>query len=154
MPLAQINIARMKAPLEDPIMTDFVNNLDRINARAEESPGFIWRLKDENNNATAINPFGDDFILVNLSVWKDRESLFQYVYHTDHSEILKRRKEWFALMEEMHMALWYVPEGQYPSAEAGKLRLEYLREKGESPYAFSFRKNYSLADLEAFLAAD
>src|SRR5258705_6034778 len=107
--LAQINIAKMLAPLESPLMVEFVNNLDRINALAEGSQGFVWRLKDEGNNATSIKVYDDDFLLVNMSVWENVESLFQFAYQSSHVEIFKRRGEWFSKMKEAHMALWYVP---------------------------------------------
>jgi len=106
--LAQINIAKMVAPIDSPVMADFVANLDSINALAETSEGFVWRLKDESNNATAIKIFDDDFLIVNMSVWKNTEALFQFVYKSNHIEIFKRRKEWFEKMDEMHMAQWYV----------------------------------------------
>lgn len=140
MHLAQINIALLKAPLDHPSIKDFVDNLDRINALAENSPGFIWRLKGEENNATAIKVFDNDYLIINMSVWKDMESLFQYVYHSDHVEIFKRRKEWFEKIDDMHMALWYIEEGAFPTPEEGKERLEYLQQHGASDYAFTFKR--------------
>src|SRR4051812_36672968 len=112
--LAQVNIAKMKAPIDDPVMQDFVANLDSINALAEDSDGFVWRLKTEGNNATSIKIFDDDFLIVNMSVWKDIETLNQFVYRSDHVKIFKRRKEWFDKMAELHMAMWYVEEVQMP----------------------------------------
>lgn len=151
MQLAQINIAKMKAPLDSPIMTDFVNNLDHINALAEKSKGFIWRLKDENDNATSIKVFEDDYLLVNLSVWENLDTLYDYVYHSLHVEIFKRRKEWFHKMSEMHMAFWYVDNGVYPNGEEGRNRLEHIRLNGETPYAFSFKNRFSETDLDEYL---
>jgi hypothetical protein len=141
--LAQINIAKMLAPLESPVMTDFVLNLDVINTLAEASPGFIWRLKDDHNNATAIKVYEDEFLLVNMSVWKDIDSLFQFAYQSQHLEIFKRRREWFEKMAQMHMALWFVPDGHHPSVEEATQRLDYLRTHGETPHAFSFKKRFS-----------
>jgi hypothetical protein len=92
--LAQLNIAWMKAPLASPQMADFVANLERINALAEGSPVYIWRLQDEAGDATAIRPFGDE-VLVNMSLWRDVQSLSDYVYKSAHTEMLKRRREWF-----------------------------------------------------------
>ena len=151
MQIAQINIAKMKAPLDSPIMAEFVNNLDRINALAEKSKGFVWRLKDENNNATSIRIFNDDYLLVNMSVWKDIESLMGFVYESDHVKIFKRRKEWFDSMTEIHMAIWYIENGHYPSELEAKGRLEYLRAHGESPYSFSFKNRFTEADLMKYL---
>lgn len=105
MKIAQVNIAKMKAPMDSPIMVDFVNNLDHINNIAEKSPGFVWRLKDDTNNATSIKIFDDEFLLVNMSVWDNMDHLFEYVYNSMHGEILKRKKEWFHKMGEMHMAI-------------------------------------------------
>src|SRR5689334_22717540 len=102
--LAQLNVAVMKAPLESPPMADFVANLDRINALAESSPGFVWRLKTDDGNATALRPLGEQ-TLVNVSVWRDVEALNRYVYQSAHVEIMKRRKEWFERMKEAYVVL-------------------------------------------------
>ena len=141
--LAQFNIAEAIAAMDSPIMADFINNTDRINALAEKHPGFVWRLKGEySDDSYSIKAFDNDFMLVNMSVWKDRESLFDYVYNSGHIEIFKRRKEWFEKMPKMHMVLWYVAEGHIPSVEEGIERLEYLREHGESAHAFSFKSSF------------
>jgi len=136
--LAQLNIGRILAPLDSPVMADFVNNLDKINALAEGSPGFVWRLKDEANNATSIHVFDDERILVNMSVWETLDQLYQFTYKTMHTEFLKRRKEWFAKMGDMYYVLWHVPAGHVPDVQEAKERLEHLRAHGETPYAFSF----------------
>src|SRR4051812_42918378 len=112
--LAQVNIGRILAPMDSPIMAEFVGNLDRINTLAESSEGFVWRLKDENNNATSIKMYEDDMIIVNMSVWQSIDALFYYVYRTDHLEIFKKRAAWFEKMTDMHMALWYVPVDHKP----------------------------------------
>ncbi len=150
MQLAQVNIAEMIAPINDPIMADFVNNLDRINALAEKSPGFIWRLKGDEGNATAITVFDNLFLIINMSVWKDLDTLFDFTYNTAHVEILKRKKEWFKNMPRMHMAFWYVNEGHQPTPEEAKERLYYLQEHGESPYAFSFKSKFTLEELKNY----
>ena len=147
--LAQINIARLKAPLDSPELKDFVDNLDRINALAENSPGFVWRLKGEGNDATSLRPMGDD-VIVNMSVWRDVESLKNYVYRSAHVEILKRKREWFTRMAESHMALWWVPQGHQPTASEAAIKLRVLREKGPSPEAFTFAS----ASAFAFAAPD
>ena len=141
--LAQLNIARMLAPIDSPVMADFVANLDRINAIAENSKGFVWRLKDDSNNATSIRIFDDDFLIVNMSVWQNVDALFRFAYQSDHLEIFKRRTEWFEKMPEMHMVLWYVPEGSMPSVADAVERLTHLRQRGETPYAFSFKKRFT-----------
>ena len=147
--LAQLNIARMLAPIDSPVMADFVANLDRINAIAENSPGFVWRLKDDSNNATSIRIFDDDFLIVNMSTWQSVDSLFQYVYKSDHVEIFKRRAEWFEKMTDMHMVLWYVPAGSTPTVADAVERLTHLRLQGDTPYAFSFKKRFSAEEAFA-----
>ena len=140
--LAQLNIATLREPLESPGMADFVNNLERINALAEASPGYVWRLQDEAGDATALRPFGDD-VLVNMSLWADVQSLSDYVYKSAHTEMLKRRREWFDKVEQAHMVLWWVPAGHLPSVDEAAERLTHFREHGASPHAFSFRQAFA-----------
>lgn len=137
--LAQLNVALMKEPLESPSMTDFVANLERINALAEASPGFVWRLQTDEGDATAVRPMGED-TLVNISVWTDAESLNRYVYESAHVEILRRRREWFERMREAHVVLWWVPRGHRPSPSEAIERLELLRSQGPTKDAFTLRK--------------
>jgi hypothetical protein len=144
--LAQINIAKMLAPIDSPVMAEFVANLDGINLLAESSPGFVWRLKDDDNNATSIRAYDDDFIIVNMSVWDSAEALHNFVYGSMHVEIFKQRKKWFEKMSDMHMALWYVPKGYIPTAQDGVDRLNYLRDNGETPFAFTYRSKFSAVD--------
>lgn len=148
--LAQVNVGKIKAPIDSPEMKEFVDNLDPINTLAENSEGFIWRLKEENNNATSIKVYDDDFIIVNMSVWKDKDALYKYVYQSDHTVFLRRRKEWFEKMEAMYMALWYVPANQMPSVEDAVERLNHLREHGETPFSFSFKNNFTIEESIAF----
>lgn len=140
--LAQLNIAWMKAPLASPQMADFVANLERINALAEGSPGYIWRLQDEAGDATAIRPFGDE-VLVNMSLWRDVQSLSDYVYKSAHTEMLKRRREWFERIEQAHQVLWWVPTGHRPSVDEAAKRLAHLREYGATEQAFTFRHAFA-----------
>jgi len=144
--LAQLNIAKMLAPLDSPLMADFVNNLDRINALAESSEGFVWRLKDDANNATSVKIYDDDFLIVNMSVWKNIDSLFKFAYQTQHLDIFKRRNEWFEKMKDMHMALWYVAEDHRPTIDEAQERLDYLRGNGDTPFAFTFKKRFSVEE--------
>ena len=137
--LAQLNVAQMRLPMEDPGMADFVDNLDRINTLAESSPGFVWRLQDETGNATDFRPFGDD-MLVNISVWEDAESLRAFVFDTAHKEIMKRRAEWFDRMEMPYVVLWWVPAGHQPTEQEAGEKLELLRSQGPGPEAFTFRE--------------
>ncbi len=143
--LAQLNIAIMKEPLESPSMADFVASLDRINTLAEAAPGFVWRLQTEEGDATAMRPMGED-TLVNMSVWRDIESLNRYVYGTAHVDIMRRRKEWFERMRDASVVLWWVRQGHRPTVPEAIAKLELLRTQGPSAEAFTFR--------HAFLAPD
>lgn len=144
--LAQVNIARMLAPIDSPVMADFVNNLDRINDIAENSSGFVWRLTGDENNATALRVFEDDFLIINISVWESKEALFNFTYASQHAGVLKRKKEWFHNMTDMHMCFWYVEADHEPSPEEAKQRLQYLNDHGESPYSFSFKGKFTIED--------
>ena len=136
--LAQINIGRARAPIDDPIMAGFVARLDEINALADSSPGFVWRLKTEEGNATSLTPYNDNRILVNMSVWETPEDLRQYVYRSVHAEVMKQRKEWFERFKDVYMAMWWVEAGHIPTIAEAKERLAYLQLHGESEFAFTF----------------
>jgi hypothetical protein len=136
--IAQINIARLLAPLDDPQLAGFVARLDEINALADSMPGFVWRLQTDDGDATALRPYPDDFIIVNMSVWETPEQLRDFVYRSLHVEVMKQRKSWFERFDGMYYALWWVPAGQIPSVEEARERLEHLRTHGESERAFSF----------------
>jgi hypothetical protein len=142
--LAQLNVAILKGPLDSPLLADFVANLDRINAVAEASAGFVWRLQTSEGDATALRPLGDD-TLVNMSVWKDVASLRNYVYRSAHVEVMRRRKEWFEHMST-YLVLWWVPQGHRPSIQEALAKLELLRSAGASQEAFTFRQAYPPPD--------
>jgi len=143
--LAQLNIARLRAPLDSPDLTEFVENLDRINLLAERSPGYVWRLKDDAGNATALRPFGDEYI-VNLTVWKDVAALYDYVYRSAHVEVMRRRREWFERMREAYSVLWWIPHGYRPSLADAEERLELLRSAGPTVNAFTFQNAFPSPD--------
>lgn len=140
--LAQVNVARMLAPLDDPVMAGFVARLDEINALADTSPGFVWRLQTEAGNATDLRPFDDDLVLVNLSVWASLPDLLAFVYKSQHREVLQQRRAWFERSDGHWVALWWVPAGHIPSVEEAKVRLASLSAHGETPFAFSFKKPF------------
>lgn len=143
--LAEINVAKMKGVnIDDPIMKEFVDNLDKVNAIAENSPGFIWRLKDDDNNATGFNPYNDETKIINISVWESIEALENYVYKTFHTDFLKRRKEWFRRYGKVHIALWWIPEGQFPTIEEAVAKLAYLEQNGASELIFDFRNKFPM----------
>ena len=123
-------------------MADFVARLDEINALADESPGFIWRLVDDGGNATAIRPYDDDDILINMSVWRGIEDLLAFAYRSDHGELLRDRGRWFEKADAPTLVMWWVPAGHVPSVAEGKARLDELRRIGPSPTA-----SLSIADF-------
>jgi len=139
--LAQLNIALLKDSLDSPLLKDFVDNLDRINALAEQSPGFVWRLQTDEGDATALRPFGEDTI-VNMSVWTDSKSLHDYVYHSAHIEIMRHKKTWFEHLREAYAVLWWVPAGHQPTIEEAKNKLDTLRREGPTAAAFTFKKPF------------
>ncbi|MBA4011995.1 MAG: DUF3291 domain-containing protein [Phenylobacterium sp.] len=143
--LAQINVARLKAPIDAPETADFKNNLDRINALAESSPGFVWRLTGDGNDATDLVAFDDPLIITNLSVWESPAALGAFVYRSGHVEIMRRRAEWFHEIEA-YMALWWVPVGHAPTLAEAVARLELLRANGPGPDAFTFRAPHPAPD--------
>jgi hypothetical protein len=136
--IAQVNIGRIKAPLEDPVMKGFVDRLDEINALADRSPGFVWRLQSPGGNATYFRPYDDDRILMNMSVWKTLDELKQYVYNSVHVELLRQRREWFERFSSTYAALWWVPVGHVPSVDEAKRRIAHLEANGPTPMAFTF----------------
>jgi hypothetical protein len=141
-----LNIGIMTEPLESPGMADFVANLERINALAESSPGFVWRLKTDGGDATALRPL-DEKTLVNMSVWRDVASLNDYVYRSAHVEIMRRRKEWFERVSEAHFVLWWVRSGHRPTVIEAIEKLNLLRERGPSLDAFTFSHAFPPPDL-------
>ena len=137
--LAQLNIGRMVAPTTAPEVADFMAALDRINALAEAAPGFVWRLQTDAGNATDIHAFDDPLLLLNLSVWDSIEHLRAFTYTTAHTDVLRRRREWFERLAEAHLVLWWIPAGHVPTIAEALDRLERLRRNGPSPAAFTFR---------------
>jgi Domain of unknown function (DUF3291) len=137
--LAQVNVATLRAPLDGPELAGFVAQLEPINALADASPGFVWRLQTEDGDATAIRPFDDERIMVNLSVWASLEDLRRFVYASRHLDVLRRRREWFHRMADPYLALWWVPARTIPTVAQAKERLEVLADRGPTPAAFTFR---------------
>jgi hypothetical protein len=142
MHLAQLNVGHMRAPKESEQLREFVEGLEPLNALAEGSPGFVWRLKGgEEPDATVSHDYGD-YLLINFSVWEDRETLWNYVYRTAHLPMLQRRREWFLRAAEPYSVMWWIPEGSVPTLEEGMARLARLREAGAGPQAFTFKDFY------------
>jgi Domain of unknown function (DUF3291) len=141
--LAQVNIGRLVAPVDDPKIADFMAQLDEVNALAESSPGFVWRLKSDAGNATDIMYNDDPLTIVNMSVWESAGALRDYVYSTRHVEVLRRRAEWFEKPVSAHYCLWWVPAGHRPSVAEARERLEHYRQNGASERSFWFSQQFS-----------
>lgn len=137
--LAQVNIALPREPLDSALLADFVARLDPINALADRSPGFVWRLQSEGGDATAVRGFGDDRILVNMSTWESVEALADYVFRSAHAEVMRARRTWFVPMKESYVALWWVAAGHQPTVAEAEERVAHLRAHGPSEFAFTFK---------------
>lgn len=140
--LAQYNIARLIHPIDHPNTAAFVAQLDEVNARAEQAPGFVWRLQSESGNATDIDPYGDPDIIINMSVWETIDDLFKFAYRNRHLEVFRQRTQWFERHHEPHLVMWWVPAGYIPPVEEGKARLELLIEQGPTSEAFTFKSRF------------
>jgi len=140
--IAQLNVGILRAHRDDPLVADFMAALDPINAIADASPGFVWRLDTPEGNATAIRPYDDDRILVNMSVWESIETLHAYAYRSAHTDVLRRRREWFERFDGPSMVIWWVPVGHIPSIDEAKERLALLGRDGPTPEAFNFRETF------------
>ena len=140
--LAQLNVGTLVAPLDSPQLAGFVAELDRINAIADQSPGFVWRLQSPGGMATNLEHDFSNDIIPNMSVWETVEHLHTYVYRTAHAEIMRRRKEWFTLMKELYTVLWWVPQGHRPTLYEAKIKLELLKARGATADAFTFKKAF------------
>jgi hypothetical protein len=144
--LAQANIARMRAPMDDPVMQGFVEQLEPLNALADRSPGFVWRMQDEEGDATAIRVFEDELILFNMSVWESIEALQEYAYQSSHVAAVRARGDWFVPMSKPNFVLWWVSAGHIPTVEEAKERLTSLWEHGPTAAAFTFHARFGASE--------
>lgn len=140
--LAQINIARLIAPLDDPKIAEFVAELEPINALADKAPGFLWRLQSESGNATDIAYSDDPFIIVNMSIWESIEALRNFGYKSDHARVFRDRAKWFEKMSKPNYCLWWIPAGHIPTVAEGRERLEHYQLNGATPYSFWFTQHF------------
>ena len=143
MHLAQINIAKALAEMDDPIMHGFVSRLDEINALADDAPGFVWRLQTDDGDALNLRVFDNPMLIINMSVWDDVASLKNFTYKTMHVEVFKERKKWFTKLGKPHMALWWVPAGHVPTLDEAKEKLELMAQHGPTEEAFTFGKVFA-----------
>src|SRR3954463_5849751 len=117
--LAQVNISRLLAPLDSELLSDFVAELEPVNALADAAPGFVWRLQTEDGDATAVRVFDDDALIVNMSVWASLPAFSDFVFRSLPVEVMGRRRQGFEPMRQAITALWWVSAGHRPTvAEA------------------------------------
>ena len=154
MHLVAFNVARLRAPMDDPLIDDFRNNLDPINALAEQSPGFVWRLQDESGNATNITPYADPLVITNMAVWTSVDALADFTYRSGHLDFLRRRRDFFDASDEATLVLWWIPEGTVPTMTEAMARLDHLRAHGPTPHAFTFRHRFEPGATEATAGSD
>ena len=140
--IAQFNIVKLKAPLDDPAMAGFTGRLDEIGILADNSPGFVWRLQTEEDDSPVMREFEEAGILVNMSVWKSLALLHHYVYKSMHRELLRDKQLWADKMTEAHMVLWWISAGEIPRLAEAKRRLDRLNASGPGPEAFTFTKPF------------
>jgi hypothetical protein len=140
--LAQLNIAKSKFGMDAPEMQGFNDRIDPVNATADVSPGFVWRLQSEEGNATQYHIFEDPSYLVNVSVWESFEAFSDFIRSPAHLEVMRQRRNWFEVPGEPYVVLWWVPAGHQPDVAEAQQRLEHLREHGPSQHAFSFAKPF------------
>jgi hypothetical protein len=140
--LAQINIGRLIAPIDDPRIAEFVARLEPINALADQAPGFVWRLQSASGNATDIAYNDDPSIMLNMSVWESLEALRDYAYKSDHMKVLRDRAKWFEKMDKPYYCLWWVPAGHLPTVAEARERLEHYQKHGATPFSFWFSQPF------------
>ena len=145
--LAQVNIGRLVAPEGDPRVAGFFGALDRVNALADASPGFVWRLQGEANSATDLRPAPDPRLIVNMSVWADADALFDFVYRSAHTPAMARRRDYFERFDGAYQALWWIDAGHLPTIDEALARLWMLDRYGPSPHAFTFKMRFPAPGL-------
>ncbi len=151
MKLAQLNIALAKYPLDAPEIKEFVDNLEQVNGIAENSDGFVWRLKDESGDATDIKMFDDPNMIINMSVWESVDSLKNFMFRTHHRDFMRRKGEWFHRLAEDTYVLWWIKDGHIPTVDEALERLDHLRNNGDSPYSFTFKTNFTASEASDLL---
>lgn len=141
--VAQMNVGTVLYPLDDPRIAEFMGLLDQVNAMADASPGFVWRLQSAQGNATDIQVSDDPRFIVNMSVWRSVEALFDFVYRSSHRGVMAKRRNWFTRPDRAYQVLWWIPAGSTPDIAQGLERLGWLDRNGASPYAFDFRNKFA-----------
>ena len=139
--LAEFNWGILRYDWGDPRIAEFETNLDRVNAVAARTDGFIWQMPSEQMESAQLDPAGpfggNPRLASTLSVWRDPESLKHFVWNTLHQKFLRRGPEWFA-DQPLRLVMWWVPIGERPTIEDAVRRLEILKEQGDGPTAFGW----------------
>ena len=148
--LAQLNAAVLLAPIDDPKIADFVGALEQINALAEATPGFVWRLQTEDGDATSIRISDDPHLVVNMSVWEDVDALYQYVYKSNHTDFFSRRREWFKKWDRPSPVLWWIAANHRPTIEEALEKIAHIEDYGPTPFAFNFKQRFSVEDMLSY----
>lgn len=151
--VAQLNLAKMRAPILDPLMAEFVENLERINKLGDNTPGCVWRLEADLNETTI--PYSDDLMIItNLTVWQNIDALHQFTYYSQHTDFYRRRLEWFEKMDTPSLVLWWIPAGHIPTVDEAKERLELLTNQGPTPLAFTFKNRFTIEEMLDYQTAE
>ncbi len=139
MQLAELNVGRLRGTTDDPIVAEFMENLDRINGLGKRMPGFVWMMEGAagaGNTEAKID--GDPRYVPNLTVWETAAQLETFVFKTLHAKFMERRAEWFEALETMHFVMWWVPDGHKPTLAEALAKLAQLQSDGETPAAFGW----------------
>ncbi|MEP7113638.1 MAG: GNAT family N-acetyltransferase [Ilumatobacteraceae bacterium] len=145
--LAQVNIATLRYPIDDPRIADFVDALPLVNGTGEQSPGYVWRLQSDGGDATDIQVFDDPLVIVNLTVWESLEALKAFAYRGIHRDFFRRRAEWFA-EGSTRTALWWLPAGSLPTTDDAKRRIDFMEVFDSSPYGFAMGQSHPALVIE------
>lgn len=144
--VAQYNVARLLAPLDSPLLADFVRDLDRINGLGDASPGFVWRLKTDDGTSTSVRIRDDERLIVNYTVWSSIDALHDFTFRSAHVEVYRRRREWFEVLDVPFAVLWWIPAGHEPDVPEAEVRLAHLVEHGPTAHAFTFKQRFPPPD--------
>lgn len=142
--LFQLNLAKMRAPFDDPLFDDFRARLEELHTAAEQHKGFVWRYQGEKDDDGYIKPYPNyPLIMGNMSAWENYESLFNYTFSGAHMSIMKEKRKWFERLPHPYTVLYYgtVEDLQRDDSELlehAMQRLRYLSVYGETPVAFGF----------------
>ena len=139
--LAELNVGRLLAPVDDPRVADFMNALDRVNGLGKRMPGFVWMMEGSGAPGTGNTEAkieGDAQYVSNLTVWENVETLEAFVWNTVHRQFYARRQEWFEVLGRMHFVMWWVPVGHKPTLAEALERLEHARTNGDTDHAFGW----------------